>query len=406
MNSIALDNQSKNVQGASIREQDRSILLVSLNTFYGGGEIHVENLARLLGSACQRHALVFDPILARNLRAQGVHVYQLSRFPESARALQVFHGLVVLPRILLRHRIKIVQVTGSIEAILLIAARLFGCNTTISIRHLVPFLGDGTWLEKLRRLAIESVYSVAILAATRVVCVSEAVAAGMRRHSSSGRIVVIPNWVPVMPTGNLRAGRKAPLRLLYVGRLERHKGLHLLLEALQGLSGYELKVVGDGSDRRHLESLAEGLNVRFLGFQSNVADYYRDADIFVMPSLGPEGLPLVTIEAMSHALPCIVSDLPVHKELSNGDAAMLFACGDSADLRQRLQTLMSSAEERSAYGTAAYDKVLSRHSPEVARAAYLAAFGLPQSEPRGLESTAQAVRAYAGENRFESEAGV
>jgi glycosyltransferase involved in cell wall biosynthesis len=404
MNNYALDKRSMNVQALSTQEEDRSVLLVSLNTFYGGGEMHVENLARILAGVCQRYALVFDPILAGNLRAQGVHVYQLSRFPESARTLQVLHGLVVLPRILLRHKIKIVQVTGSIEAILLAAARLLGC-TTISIRHLVPFLGDGSWLEKLRRLAIEAVYSVAIVSATRVVCVSEAVAQGMRRHTSSRRIIVIPNWVPVMPARNSRESRQAPLRLLYVGRLERHKGLHLLFEALQSLSGYELRVVGDGSDRGHLESRAKGLNVHFLGFQSNPANHYRDADIFVMPSLGPEGLPLVTIEAMSHALPCIVSDLPVHKELSSGGAAMLFACGDSMDLRLRLQTLMNNEAERSAYGAAAYEKVLRRHSPEVARAAYLAAFGLPETKPRGLEAPAPAGRGYPGENLLKSEAG-
>ncbi len=366
---------------ASLKES--TILFVSVNTFYGGGETHVENVARMLNGYCSLYAIVFHPTLARNLRAQGVRVYRLSLFPEFARSLQVLHAFVVLPRIILRHRIRVVQVTGTIETLLLPVSRALGC-TAISIRHLVPFLGDGAWHKKLRRLLIEAVYSAGILFANRVVCVSEAVGQGMRRMAPAKRVVVIPNWVPVMPPRKSRGPRKSSLRLLFVGRLERHKGLHLLLEALKDMSGYELSVLGDGSERSHLQSLATRLNVHFYGFQPNPSDYYREADIFIMPSLGPEGLPLVTIEAMSYGLPCLLSDLPVHRELSsNGSAAMLFRCGDPVDLRSRLHALLNDESERRQYGDAAYEMVLRRHSADVARAAYLSAFGL-----RGPEATA------------------
>ena len=328
----------------------------------------------MLRGCCTLCAIVSHPTLARNLRAQGVQVYQLSLFPEFARSLQVLHALVMLPRIIYRHKIQIVQVTGTIEALLLPVSRVLGC-TAISIRHLVPFVGNGAWHKKLRRLLIEAVYSVGIMCANRVICVSEAVGEGMRRMTSGKRIAVIPNWVPVMPPRRSRGSCKSPLRLLFVGRLEHHKGLHLLFQALRDTSGYELSVLGEGSDRASLQSLAAGLNVRFCGFRPNPADYYRDADIFIMPSLGPEGLPLVTIEAMSHSLPCLLSDLAVHRELSgNGTTAMLFKCGDVLDLSSQLHTLLNSDSERKQYGEAAYEMVLRRHSPEVARAAYLATF--------------------------------
>jgi glycosyltransferase involved in cell wall biosynthesis len=355
------------------------LLFVSVNTFYGGGETHVENVARMIKDSCSMYAIVFDGTLVRNLRMQGVQVHQLSLFPRWARILQVLHAMAVLPFMILRYDVQAVQVTGTVESLLLVVSRLFGCST-VSIRHLVPFVGEGAWHTKLRRLLIEAIYSAAILSANRVICVSEAVGREMRKLTSKGRIVVIPNWVPVVPARKSLRTQGSPLRLLFVGRLERHKGLHLLLEALQGLSGYELGVVGDGSERTSLELLAKGMNVHFYGFHSDPSEYYRTADIFIMPSLGPEGLPLVTIEAMSYGLPCILSDLPVHQELSANGAAMLFTSANSRDLKRRLEAVLTNPVAFTRYGDAAYERVLQRHSPEVARAAYLDAFGFAAQE--------------------------
>ena len=129
--------------------------------------------------------------------------------------------------------------------------------------------------------------------------------------------------------------------MLFVGRLERYKGLYLLLEALREIPDVRLTVVGDGSYRKELERLAEGIDVRFEGFQRHPAPYYAEADIFVMPSLGPEGFGIVTMEAMAHGLPCVISDLAVHREITGeGTAAMLFRNGNVEDLRGKLHELI------------------------------------------------------------------
>jgi glycosyltransferase involved in cell wall biosynthesis len=160
-----------------------------------------------------------------------------------------------------------------------------------------------------------------------------------------------------------------------VGRLERYKGLHLLLDALRDIPDVSLTVVGEGKYRPALEGLATGLDVEFVGFQSDPTPYYEAADIFVMPSLGPEGLPLVALEAMSHALPCLFSDLPVHSEITeNGRAAMLFRSGDVEDLRRNLVTLIESSSRRAAYSEHAYRTIKSKYHVSVARQAYLQLF--------------------------------
>jgi len=370
-----------------LNDEKQSVLLVSVNTFYGGGDAHLVNLADLLAADCNLSALVFDPTLAGNLRDRGIKVHQLRLLPASARALQVLHAMLVLPFILLRSRIQVVQVTGSFETLLLPIARLLGART-VSIRHLVPFPGSGTRLSWLRRILIEWVYAFGTLFANEVVCVSETIALALQEQTYKRKRRVIRNWVPAIPPRRSLHGHGAPVRLLFVGRLESHKGLHLLLHALKPMTGYELTVVGDGSGAEQLKQLAAGMNVNFVGFQREVAGYYRRADIFIMPSLGPEGLPLVTIEAMSHGLACLLSDLPVHCEVSRrGQVAMLFESGNIESLGRQLQPLLESEAEREHYGSAAYREVLASYNPEHARIAYLDAFGIvPVKEQPGVLS--------------------
>jgi glycosyltransferase involved in cell wall biosynthesis len=359
-----------------MQPEKKSVLLISVNTFYGGGEVHLLNLARLLEGHCDVHALVFDPTLDQRLRNAGATVHKLSLLPRAARSLQVLHAVFVLPFIIYRSHVRSVVVTGTIETLLLPIARLFGC-TSISMRHLVPFLGLGNYLTRFRRLFIEMVYGFGVLFADSVICVSDTVAVQMRRIALHNRILVIPNWVPSVPAKSERSESRLPLRLLFVGRLEANKGLHLLLQALDEMDDYELTVVGDGSEMARLRSLAAGKDVSFAGFQSDVSDYYRNADIFVMPSVGPEGLPLVTIEAMSYRLPCVLSDLPVHVEVSQGGTgAILFKSGDATCLRAKLQRLMECEHERYRVGDAAYQLVLQRHSPQGASKAYVSALAL------------------------------
>ncbi len=352
------------------RHRER-ILLISVNNFYGGGEVHLRNLARLLADCCEIHTLVFDKALAADLESLGVKVHRISVFPKSMRLLQVVHAFFVLPFLAVKHRVRTVVISGTIEAILLPPMKIMG-RRTISIRHLSPFLGHGGIICKGRRLLIEAVYAVGILFADQVVCVSESVAKGMRRIALHKRIRVIPNWVPSIPEKNSRREWQRPVRLLFVGRLEHHKGLHLLLSALGSANDYELIVVGDGVEAAQLRQMAQGKTVRFEGFQPDTAKYYRDADIFIMPSLGPEGMPLVTLEAMAYALPCILSDLPVHVDVScGGKNALLFETGRVESLRARLGTLFVSSFERHRLGDRAYQHVLEKYSPAAAKKSYL-----------------------------------
>lgn len=122
----------------------------------------------------------------------------------------------------------------------------------------------------------------------------------------------------VVKKKDVRAGFKGPYSLLYVGRLEREKGLDYLIDAVHQMvrdGGFQicLDLVGSGTQekalREKVEDLGLGRYVRFLGdvtFGPALLEIYDRSDIFLLPSL-TEGVPQVLFEAMARGVPVVVS---------------------------------------------------------------------------------------------------
>jgi glycosyltransferase involved in cell wall biosynthesis len=98
--------------------------------------------------------------------------------------------------------------------------------------------------------------------------------------------------------------------ILYVGDLERWKGIATLLEAMRILhsqgNGFNLKLLGDGTQRKRLQGLAHGLPVQFMGQvpHDEVLKLMSNAFAVALPSLW-EGIPTVGLEAMATQTPFI-----------------------------------------------------------------------------------------------------
>jgi glycosyltransferase involved in cell wall biosynthesis len=126
----------------------------------------------------------------------------------------------------------------------------------------------------------------------------------------------IPLPVPPPDPGYVRAPSREPL-FLYCGRLEREKGVDLLLRAfarvLANRPAARLRMLGDGPRRAGLETLAEGLGIRgrvsFEGRASfgEVETALSGAWALLAPSLWPEPLGLTAIEAITRGVPAIAS---------------------------------------------------------------------------------------------------
>ena len=146
--------------------------------------------------------------------------------------------------------------------------------------------------------------------------------------------------------------------LLYVGALEPRKGIETLAEAMAearkaGLRA-PLLVVGEG----RLASSLEGLpGVRLLGRQSDaeLKELYSGALALVMPST-LEGFGLPPVEAATHGVPSVVSDLPIFEE-TLGKATLSFPVNDSAALAKALVLISGDAKLRAKLGSEAHEAV-------------------------------------------------
>jgi glycosyltransferase involved in cell wall biosynthesis len=366
-------------EGLAAEIKRKRVLLVDLGASMGGVEAYLEGLAKILAANTDIYALCVMSELEGRLTKCGARVTRIPVFSH-LRILRFATAIVTMVYLLVRHNIDVVQFNGFFESILLVPARILG-RETIYTRH-GPFEMDlFPWYRNPAKYIPRMLSRYVAHISTRVICVSESVGSLYTPLFPEGHVAVIPNWVTTLPNPRSFPTQRTKLtHIVCMGRLEKYKGVHLMLDAVRGLENVFVTVVGDGTYRQELERRGEGLQVEFAGFQRDPTPFYQKADIFVMPSLGPEGLPMVALEAMSHMLPCVFSDLPVHCEISeNGRAAMLFRCGDIQDLREKLKFLLDNVAECNKLATNAYDVVRRKYHEPVARQAYLEVFSAVQS---------------------------
>ena len=351
----------------------RRILLIDLGADFGGVETYLVSLAALLATDTDLYALCVLPELSRRLTSCGVKVIRLPAFRGMFKPLRFLVALVAVPLLLLRFRIHTIQLNGFLESILILPARLLR-RSAVYTRH-GPFeIELYSWLRQPHKLLARKIARWSLRFTTHVVCVSQSVVESVRPVLPATRYSVITNWISGQkPFQPLVAESSSRVRVLCASRLEHYKGIHLLIEVARHLPQVDVTIAGDGRDRASLEENALGVpNVRFTGFQRNLQEFYEHADIFVMPSMGPEGLPITSLEAMAHGLPCIFSDLPVHHEITDhGKGAYLFRSGEVGSLLTGLRELLASPETRQGYAAEAHRIVASRYSEGNVRQAYL-----------------------------------
>ncbi len=313
--------------------QQKRVLFVDLGSHYGGVETYVDGLAGILGPYVEGFAVCSLPRLAAQLRSRGIKTVCLPLLGSKwLKPLRLMLACFVVPWLLVRFGIRRVQLNGYFESLLLGPLRLLGCKTIYTMHG--PFETElYSWFRNPARFVPRFLSRHSLRFASRVVCVSETVGNVARGGLPARNITVIPNWVTLPQSWRRSYFVTGRPRLLFVGRLEDYKGVQFILEAMHEIPEISLVAVGEGGYRSKLEKTATGLDVQFTGFQKDVSGFYEDCTLFVNPSLGPEGLPLVSLEAMAYGLPCVFSDLPVHREISgNGEGAALFQKGNSESL--------------------------------------------------------------------------
>jgi glycosyltransferase involved in cell wall biosynthesis len=158
----------------------------------------------------------------------------------------------------------------------------------------------------------------------------------------------------------------------WVGRMTGVKDTEAALEIVratrEGGVDAVLCLVGDGPDRGRLEQVAHDLGIAracyFVGYQEEIAGYYRLFDAFLLPSV-TEGTPVSAIEALASGTPVVanrVGGVPdVVRDRIDG---YLVEAGDVDGAAERLATLARDPELRARLGAAGRARVLERYSVE------------------------------------------
>lgn len=217
----------------------------------------------------------------------------------------------------------------------------------------------------------------------------------------AGDYRIIPNGVdfdrfagPVEPLPELSDGR---LNVLFVGRLEKRKGLKHLLRAWpyvrRQFKTARLIVVGEGRPRKGYERFVakHGWDeVLFTGYvpDEELARYFHSCHIFCAPSTGQESFGIVLLEAMAAGRPIVASRIPGYEEVVADEVeGILVEPKREADLATALVRLLADGAARRRMGRAGrrkaaryrwdkvaaqvldyYDEVLTRRRDEPALA--------------------------------------
>ncbi len=178
----------------------------------------------------------------------------------------------------------------------------------------------------------------------------------MRAKGFTGRIELVGLGVDTAALSRPRRARSGDLRVGYVGRLEDHKGVHVLIDAIARVPDAALTIVGDGPARARLEDRTQALGlserVTFTGFvdPDELPDRYATFDVVVVPSLPTprwaEQFGRVAVEAMAAGVPVIASDMGELPSIVR-DAGVLVPPDDAAALSVALDRLASDGELRS-----------------------------------------------------------
>jgi len=182
------------------------------------------------------------------------------------------------------------------------------------------------------------------------------------------RITVIPNGVPARTAALLARPWPDTWVIGAVALFRPRKGLATLLEAVQELRrrgrSLRLRVVGPFETSGHEDDIrakadALGLSdvIDWVGYAQDVDAEFCQMDVFALPSLYGEGMPMVVLEAMAHGLPVVGSDIEgVPEVLTAGREGLLVPPADPARLANALDDIISSPQRWQTMREAAHER--------------------------------------------------
>ena len=195
------------------------------------------------------------------------------------------------------------------------------------------------------------------------------------------KVHAIYNSLTFTPKGQCAVSMRPPYRLLAVGRFARTKGFPDLLTAMARLKRENIPVsltlVGDGRWRLKLKGMRDRMGlqniVQMPGFipHDQICGYMLDHDMLIMPSVvhsngDRDGIPNVIMEALSHRMPVIATDVcGISEVIINGETGLLTPQRDPSALADAVRHMIEDREHASRMaeaGRARVEKMFDREN--------------------------------------------
>lgn len=201
--------------------------------------------------------------------------------------------------------------------------------------------------------------------------------AAREKYEKSGfekaEMAVLPYFCELDPTDGPRSVPDPPM-ITYLGRIASNKGHEYFIEALGKLPGsVRGRMVGGMSDdvAQSLRALAdrhgcaEQLELHGWASRSKVVDLLDQTSVFVFPSLWPETLGIVGLEALSRGVPVVASDVGgVTEWCREGETGHLVPPKDGTAIAERVAHLLADESRLRAFGERGIALIQERFRPE------------------------------------------
>jgi glycosyltransferase involved in cell wall biosynthesis len=295
--------------------------------YRGGIESHVEAISKALAKmGIEIQIYTTDPTgrLSPRETIDGLEIFRFHSY--SLGDLYLFSPMLLMA---LKHlnNVDVVHAHDYQDYCVLAAVQAKGAfNSPLVITPHYHPIGANMWRTVTKRIYTTGIGKYALRAADVVIAVSQYEKTMLSQSFSldSKRIVHIPNGVNSKFRSLNTRDAKKKRNVLYVGRLEKYKGVQFLIKAFKKLAedfqDSHLMIVGNGSYRKDLVTLAKALGiggrVTFAGLvpENELINLYLTSNVFVMPS-EYEAFSIALAEAMACGTPVIATKVGGMTEL-------------------------------------------------------------------------------------------